>query len=145
MNPVQDHVMELLRNYRSYRFAVSQGIHPYREDDRVGMPRVGGFASLEPSICAGDTRLTELDYKKYKRAVWLISAAVEDVLDDDSQRVIKLRYMERNALTIDEIAERLHTSRTRVYRLHDKSIASLCFALRFVDAPEIMNLDHIFA
>lgn len=145
MKSLQDHVMELLRNYRSYRFAVSQGIHSYREEDRVGMPRTSSFASFEPRLTDGNTELVEKDYRKYMRAVRLISAAVEDVLDDDCQRVIKLRYMERNTLTLDEIAERLHTSRSRIYRLHDKSIDLLCFALRFIDAPEIINLDHVLA
>jgi hypothetical protein len=140
-----EHVMKLLKNYRSYRFAVNNGIAPYVEEDRVGMPRNGGYGSFEPTLFRGSIDLVTKDYRKYKRVVELIQSAVDDVLDDDSQRVIRFRYMDRNALTFEEISDRLNSSRARVYRLHDKAIFHLSVALRFVDAPAIHNLDAVLA
>ncbi|MEO3947644.1 sigma factor-like helix-turn-helix DNA-binding protein [Gorillibacterium sp. CAU 1737] len=136
----REKVIELLKNYRSYRYAVMNGIEPYEgETCFVGSeygPRV-------PRLYRGTTIQTEQDYRAYKRIVQTIDGAVEDVLDDDERDVIRYKYLERNSLNLDKIAERLLIGERTVQRAHKQALKKLTMSLRFVDAPEIINLDEM--
>jgi hypothetical protein len=142
----RDTVTQLLKNYRSYRYAVNNGIAPFVEDDLLGMPRSLSYGSRLPTSLSGrgTTHASQADYHQYKRIVQLIDGAVSDVLSDDEQKVIRLKYMERNPLTLAEIGHTYSMCDRKVTYLHKRSLRSLSLALAFVDVPDIINLDkHI--
>ncbi|MGX4584040.1 sigma factor-like helix-turn-helix DNA-binding protein [Paenibacillus chitinolyticus] len=141
----QNKVTELLKNYRSYRYAISNGVASHQSDDTTGMPLGGGYGSRPPAGFGGrGTILSSLmDYQRYKLAVTLIDGAVRDVLDDEERNVIELKYMERNTLTLALIAERKGPSEKTVRNIHKRALNKLTVALRFVDTPEIINLDEV--
>ncbi|MCI3922441.1 hypothetical protein MO973_19600 [Paenibacillus sp. TRM 82003] len=136
-------VTELLKNYRSYRYAVSNGIAPHVEDETTGGG--GGYGPRIPTLYRGSWDASTDDYRRYSRAVRLISGAVEDVLNDEEQSIVRYKYMERNTLTLSQIADKMNMSERRVLYLHKKALKSLSYALMFIDAPEIINLDKILA
>lgn len=136
-----DKVTEMLRNYRSYKYAVSNGISPFVEDDTLGMPMAFDYGPRIPRLTRGNTLASETDYKAYCRAVRAIDGAVSDVLDDEEQTVIRKKYMDRNTLTLYQIADNVHTTERRVLYVHKKALKKLAMALIFVEIPEIVNLD----
>lgn len=140
----RDKVTELLKNYRSYKYAVSNGIAPHQEEDILGMPMSFDYGSRPPSGIYGRGSLqgSTNDYRAYKRVVEAIDGAVNDVLGDDEQKVIRYKYMERNTLTLSQIAEgKLYCHERRAIYLHKKALKALALALMFVELPEIINLD----
>ncbi len=141
----RDKVVELLKNYRSYRYAVSNGIAPHVAEDNTGMPMGGGYGPRIPTLTRGTWDESTDDYRRYSRVVRLVSGAVEDVLNDEEQKVIQYKYMERNTLTLSQIADKMNMSERRVLYLHKKALKSLTNALMFIDAPEIINLDKVLA
>lgn len=136
---MNEKVTRMLKNYRSYRYAVSNGIAPYEEGE-LGIG-CGGYGSRIPRLSRGTTYPSEMDYRAYKRVVQAIDGAVADVLNDDMQMVIRYKYMERNTLNLMQIAEKIHCHERRVKYLHKKALNKLEHALVFVDEPEIINLD----
>lgn len=143
----RDKITELLKNYRSYKYAVSNGIAPFVEDDTAGMPMTLDYGSRPPRGLAGrgSTQGSLMDYRQYKRVVQAIDGAVSDVLGDEEQKVIRYKYMERNTLTLAQIADSYNMSERRALYLHKKALKALTLALVFVEVPEIVNLDqHLF-
>lgn len=141
----RDKVVELLKNYRSYKYAVSNGIAPFVEEDTTGMPINSSYGPRVPTLHRGSWEASTEDFRRYSRVVRLVSGAVEEVLNDEEQKIIKMKYMERNTLTLAQIADRMNMSERRVLYLHKKALKSLSQALMFVDAPEIINLDKVLA
>jgi len=141
----REKVIQLLKNYRSYQYAVSNGIAPYVEDDPVDVRLLVQFGPRTPKLYRGSWKPSIDDYKRYSRAVELIRGAVEDVLSDEEQKVIRLKYLERNTLRISEIADELQMSERRVIYLHAKALDRLAKALVFVEPPAIINLDKVLA
>lgn len=142
---MSERVTRMLKNYRSYKYAVSNGIAPFQDEDVIGMPRTPGYGSRPPTPLwgRGSIQASLNDYRAYKRVVQAIEGAVADVLDDDEQNVIRHKYMERNTLTLGQVADRYHMSERQVKYLHKKALKKLTVALAFVDEPEIINLDNV--
>jgi|GEM_PF-2466620 len=139
----QDKLIESLENYRSYKFAIKNGVAPYDPYDRTGMPFASEYGSRAPRLSGGSTLQSELDLQRYTRIVHAIDGAVAEVLDDDQATVIKRKYLDRNKRTLDQIARERGCDPSSVSRWHRKALKQLAIALEFVDAPEIINLDHM--
>lgn len=141
----RDKVTELLKNYRSYRYAVSNGIAPHEPNDTLGMPMGLDYGPRAPRAFGerGNTIQSAMDYRIYSRAVKMLEGAVEDVLDDDEREIIRLKYIERNTLTLENIADRRHMHKNTATTIHKRALKKLTKALIFVEVPEIHNLDHI--
>lgn len=140
-----DKVQEILKNYRSYRYAASNGIAGWNPYDSTGMPMGGSFGSRVPTLSTGLTVYSEMDLVRYGRMITLIDGAVNDVLDDDEAMVIKRKYMDRNKKTLDEIAYAMNRTRQTISNRHKSALNKLNEALKFfiMDAPEIINLDTV--
>lgn len=137
-------VTEMLKKYRSYKFAVSNGIAPYNPYDDIGMPRGGGYGSRIPSLGgSGSTWQSEQDFLHYSRAVAAIEGAVADVLDDDQATVIRRKYMDRNKRTLAQIAAERKVDPSTVTRWHKEALKHLADALVFVEVPDILILDDV--
>jgi hypothetical protein len=142
-NMNQDKIVEMLKNYRSYKFAVSNGIAGYDPCDNTGMPRGGGYSSREPRLGGGSTFQSELDYRLYKGIVTSIEGAVSEVLDDDQATVIRRKYLDRNKRTLAQIAAERNVDPTTVTRWHKIALKQLSVALALVEPAEIINLDDV--
>ncbi|UVI31203.1 sigma factor-like helix-turn-helix DNA-binding protein [Paenibacillus spongiae] len=127
-----DQVTELLKNYRSYRYAAKN----------CGEPE----GRLPVLYSERRRNLNGWDQDRYHRIVNMITGAVEDVLSDDQRTVISRKYLDRNTLTLSEIADILHKDRTTVSRWHTEAIRRLTIALQplSADEREINNVDHMF-
>lgn len=141
----RNRIVELLKNYRSYKYAVSNGISPHVAEDNTGMPFNSSYGPRVPILRRGSWDGSTDDFRRYSCIVRMIEGAVNDVLSDDEQKVIRYKYMERNTLRLCEIADRIHVNERRAIYLHKKALKSLGQALMFVDVPEIINLDKILA
>jgi hypothetical protein len=138
----RDKVTELLKNYRSYKFAISNGIAPHDDQAELGISIHSGFGSRVPRLGGrGTWDASFLDFKKYTYVVRMIEGALTEVLDDDMQTVIKYKYLERNTLTLSQIADKMHCHEQTAKHLHKKALKELSKALMFVQVPEIINLD----
>ena len=139
----QDRVVELLKNYRSYKFAVNNGIAAHDPYDNTGMPRGGGYGSREPRLGGGSTLQSEMDYRMYKGIVTAIEGAVSEVLDDDQATVIRRKYLDRNKRTLAQIAAERCVDASTVTRWHKMALKQLTVALALVEVAEIINLDDV--
>lgn len=141
----RDKVTELLKNYRSYKYAVSNGVAPHQSEDTVGMPMGGSYGSRPPRGFEGRGSVLEslMDYQRYKRAVLMVDGAVSEVLDDDERSIVELKYMNRNTLTLSQIGDYKAMSERSVRYVHKRALKKLSMALRFVDVPAILNLDEV--
>jgi len=142
-------VTELLKNFRSYKFAVlnlkTEGEHEYflaHLENNTRMSPV--YADRKPKFISKYN--TSYDFARYTRIVEMIESAVEFVLNDDQQTIIKRKYLNRNTINLTEIADELHKDRTTVGRWHKEAINSLAKALLPIsrDYAEITNVDHMF-
>jgi hypothetical protein len=140
----RDKVTELLKNYRSYKYAVSNGIAPHEPNDTLGMPMGLDYGPRAPRAFGerGNTIQSTLDYKQYTRVVRAVDGAVNDVLGDEEQIIVRNKYLERNTMTLCQIAGRFNMSERRALYLHKKALKAMALALTFVDVPEIINLDQ---
>lgn len=139
----QDKVVELLKNYRSYKFAISNGIAGYNPYDDTGMPRGGGYGSREPRLGGGSTFQSQMDYQSYCAIVRTIDGVVAEVLDDDQSAVIRRKYLDRNKRTLGQIATEKHVDPSTVTRWHKMALKQLAVALMFIEVAEIINLDDV--
>ncbi|GCL71781.1 hypothetical protein PN4B1_16860 [Paenibacillus naphthalenovorans] len=131
----RDKVTELLKDYRSYRFAVNNWT-TYDGPD-WGSKRI---ATGRGDLIIG---LNEWDYRRYMQIVSSIEGAVAEVLDDDERAVIEMKYMNRNTLTLSQIGDFKAMSERSVKYVHKRALKKLTMALRFVEVPEIHNLDNV--
>lgn len=138
-------VVELLKNYRSYKYAVNNGIAAYQEEDNTGMPFNNSYGPRAPMLFRGSLDASTDDYRRYSRAVKMVEGAVDEVLDDNEQDIIRLKYMNRNTLTLEVISRRKGISEKTVRTTHKRAINKLNMALRFIETPEIINLDVVIS
>lgn len=139
----QDRVVELLKNYRSYKFAVSNGIAGFNPYDDTGMPRGGGYGSREPRLGGGSTFDSEQDYRVYTQVVRLVDAAVMELLDDHERSVVESKYLSRRRQTLEQIAEGMNKDVRTIRRWHKAALKELTRAFALIDIPEIINLDEV--
>jgi DNA-directed RNA polymerase specialized sigma subunit len=126
-------VTELLKNFRSYEYAANN----CQRDESIILPRV--YSERRKNNRCWD------EYR-YNRIVNMVNGAVNEVLSDDHRTVIMRKYLERNTLTLNEIAAVLHKDRTTISRWHTEAIKRLTIALQPLsdDEREINNFDHMF-
>lgn len=138
-------VEELLKNYLSYRHAVtvyerhkpmpSAGIANYS-----GMPSGSGsperfFAIVGKPADMGYTSDEDYqDYAEYKTAVVEIEGALE-TLTEEQLSVVKLKWMQD--VSLKQIAVRKHCHEVTIKKMHRIAINKLTKALRFTDVPDI--------
>lgn len=129
-------VTELLKNYKSYKFAV-------RNYEQAGWAAIGSVGDREFSGAAYGSRAPKkfgpsfqdsLDYQSYKSIVDIIEGAL-DTLDVESQEIIRLKWFE--GYTLQVIANRHNYSIDTVKRKHKKALNNLVICFTFVQAPEI--------
>lgn len=139
----REELMEMLLNYRSYRYAVAQGIAPYQQDDTAGMPMGGSYGSRAPRGFEGRGSLlaSVIDYNEYKSAIQTLEGAIKEVLDDTEQFVIEHYYLERNKLTFERMSDRKGISEKTLRTAHKTALKRLLKAMQFVTVPQIENLD----
>lgn len=138
-------ITELLKNYRSYKYAVQNGIAPH-DEELPGMPFSSTFGSRIPRLYGrGSWEKSIMDYRLYSYVVSMIDGAVRDVLTDDERKVIELKYLDRNPITLEKIADRIGCSERTIRRYHKNALKKLTLALGFIEVPEIINLDSVLA
>lgn len=127
-------VTELLKKYRSYQYAV-KNCGPV--EGGVFLPKVYSERMV------GDKNVW--DRARYNRIVTLITGAVNEVLSDDQQTVIKRKYLDRNPMALYEIANALHKDKSTVSRWHAEALEQLAIALHPLseEEMEIHNLDYM--
>lgn len=134
----KDRVTELLKDFRSYEYAERMcGLSSNHGD------LVPNTANLSTNRLI---RHSSLDGLRYARIVSMVKGAVSEVLSDDQQMVIRKKYLDRNTLTLHEIATKMHKDPSTISRLHTESIRKLSIALEPLseDEMEITNFDHMF-
>jgi RNA polymerase sigma factor (sigma-70 family) len=139
----RDKVTELLKNYRSYQYAIRMyettgwaaiGGTGYSE---LGMPRNSSFGPRAPVKFTCDSLADRLDYQQYKRAVEAVDGALK-TLNDDEESVIRHKWMDD--MTLAQIARRKNYSERTVKRMHKMALTKLAICLRFFDVPEIEQI-----
>lgn len=140
-----DKLQELLKNYRSYKYAVSNGIAPYQSDDTVGMPMGGSYGSRPPEGLNGRGTILDslMDYNDYAAAIDALEGAVEFVLSDMEQAVIRMKWMDRNTYTLKQIGAIKGMCEKTTGTVHKKALSRLVKAMPQIHVPEIHNLDGI--
>lgn len=139
-----DKVIKLLKKHRSYKFAVNNGVAPFVEEE-AGMPFSSNYGSRPPRLpgMRGTIDSSLEDFRMYSRIVRQVESALNEVLDDQERDVIRMKYLERNKLTLERIAERNHMHKNTVTAIHKRALDNLSTALMFVDVPEIIDLDNV--
>lgn len=128
-----DEVAQLLKDFRSYEYAaINCGS---TVDERL------------PLVISERMRSSgRWDKDRYNRIVGIVKGAVDYCLDDDQRTVIMRKYLDRNTLTLNQIAAILHKDRSTVGRYHTEALNKLTKALVTLNADEyeITNFDHRF-
>ena len=136
----QDGVAELLKRYKSYKFAV-------RNYENAGWAAIGnnvdrdgfgggGFGSRAPKKY-GTSFNDHMDYQEYKRIVNTIEMAL-DTLTDDEREVIRLKWFEDITLKTISYRKGEGYSLPTVNRIHRKALDKIAICFRFEDSiPEI--------
>lgn len=139
----KEQLVETLKNYRSMKYAIRNGVAPYQADDTRGMPMGGGYGSRPPAGIngRGSTLQSIMDLNRYTRVVEAIDGAVVDVLSDNQRTVIYRKYLDRNTTTLFEISKQLDKDESTIRRWHKEALNQLETCLKFVDFEEIINLD----
>lgn len=144
----RDNVTELLKNYRSYKYAVNQyerhrpragaGIANYE-----GMPSGSGaqelfFAPNSRMADMGHTSFQDrLDYNAYAEVIKDIDGGL-DTLTDEENSVVRLKWME--GLSLRQIADRKQYSVETVKRNHKRALEKLDICFRFIKMPQIEEI-----
>lgn len=139
----KDQVIQALKDYRSYKYAISNGIAAYVEDDMAGMPMGGSYGSRAPSLSRGTFISSTTDYLKYKRFIAVLEGAINDVLSDNERMVIMRKYIDRNSTTLYQISLDKDKEEKTIGRWHKSALDKISKALQFVEVPEIINLDKV--
>ncbi len=130
-------VTELLKNYRSYKYAVNNC----------------GRIDFEPGYTVQTVYNQRFkrnpdawDKDRYNRIVTMIEGAVNDVLSDDQRTIINRKYLDRNTMTLKQIAAITGCDASTVSRWHTEAVRRLAIALEPLteDEREITNIDHMF-
>lgn len=130
----RDKLTEMLRDYRSYKFAIMNWATHDGPD--WGNKRI---ATPNGDLIIG---LNQWDYRRYTRIVGSIDGAVNEVLDDNQRMVIKRKYLDQNRVSLFEIAKQLDRDESTIRRWHREALKQLSKALVFLNHEiEIENLD----
>jgi len=132
----RDKIVELLTDYRSYKFAVSN-CESNPDELQYGV-RVQPYLNSNRVIT-----INELDYLRYSRIIMTLEEATKEVLSDEEREVIRYKYLERNPLTLKIISKRMGMHENTATHIHRRALKKLAKALMFVEIPEIHNLDHV--
>ncbi len=140
----RDKVTELLKHYRSYKYAIqnfeaprSVGVATSVYDD---MPRSGGYGSRPPSHNDGITLQDAVDYQQYKRTVQAIESAL-NALTDTEREVIEYKYMKGWTLRMIELYRPFGTNSTKA--IHKRALTKLSICWRFVEIPTIVVFNDV--
>ncbi|MHA7967704.1 sigma-70 RNA polymerase sigma factor region 4 domain-containing protein [Paenibacillus sp. CAU 1782] len=127
-----DDVIELLKDFRSYEFAAFN----------CGRLRV----TLPNRLLDPQRDPDGWDQNRYNRIVRFVRSAVDEVLSDDQRTIIMRKYLDRNTLTLNEIASVIHKDKSTVTRWHKEAIRRLVVALQPLghEELEITTFDHMF-
>lgn len=139
----QDKIAEILKNYRSYRYAYSNGIAAWSPYDNTGMPFSGGYGSRAPTMGTGTLLPSIMDRQRYGRVVQAVDGAVNEVLNDDQRIVIQRKYLDRNKQTLLQISNELRCDPSTTTRWHKEALKQLSIALEFLEVADIINLDTV--
>lgn len=136
----RDKVTQLLKNYKSYKYAVKCYEVDYLPVPSIAsysdMPRSAGF---ESSVPRGNNSLSlndHQDYHEYKTAVVAIEGAM-NTLSDIERLVIKKKWMDGYTLRI--IEDRHHLGIDYAKKIHRKALENLAICLTFTEVPKIHN------
>jgi hypothetical protein len=147
----QEDIKEMLQNYRSYKFGVLQferhkpmasaGIANY---DPMPGPRGASLLFFDQQAKMADmghTSLADLiSYQKDKEAVEVVEGALY-TLTEDERSVIILKWMD--GITLKQIEQRKPMCLSTIKMHHRRGWAKMYNSLRFVEIPEIHNLDKV--
>lgn len=150
----RDGVTKLLKDYRSYRRAM-QNYERFRPTPAAavanysGMPGGSGAPTLffAPQGRMADIYRLDLvdqfDYDMYTAIVVVIDTTVDDVLSDNERHVIKRRWMDRNPLTLFEIAAQKGINEKTVRRWHKEALRKLTLALAPLPENRIPKIEEM--
>jgi len=149
----KDQITEALKNYRSYRYAVSQYERhkPYPNAGIANYSGMSGGSGATELFFAPNGRMADmghltledvLDYEMYKSAISDIDGAL-DILTDDERKVIRKKWME--GMSLNEIADNDIHSHVTIKRTHKRALNKLekCFRFTPFIAPEIETINHV--
>lgn len=128
-----DETVELLKRFRSYEYvAMNCGT-----TDGERMPMVISERMKYPNTW---------DRSRYNRIVNIVRGAVEHILSEEQALIIKRKYLDKNKLTLDQIAAVIKCDPSTVSRWHKTAINELTGALSVLDVgeAEITPFDHFF-
>lgn len=126
-------VSDILTNFRSYRYAAKVGESEGLLD---GAPTLFNDRKHSPN---------RWDATRYNRIVNTVNGAVDEVLTDEQRSVIMKRYLDRNPLTLGQIADVMHCTRKTIERRHKTALKTLSIALEPLSKEtEITPFPHIF-
>lgn len=128
-----ERVSEILSNFRSFRYAAKVG-------------EMEGYLDGSPTLYSERLRSpNRWDASRYNRLVNAVKGAVDEVLTDEQRTVISRRYLDRNPLTLGQIADALNRDRSAVSRLHKGALKKLGIALQPLEKEsEITPFEHMF-
>lgn len=123
---------EILRNFRSYRYAAKMG--------QEFLDGSGPMYSERREV------INRWDATRYSRIIHALSAAIKDTLTDEQAFIIEQHYLEKNPRTLVSISDELGLTRKTVSRKHRQALAKLGHALDMMaeSDPEITPFEHIF-
>ena len=126
-------VIELLKNYRSYQYAANN----CGSTDDIMLPVMISDRRRNPNMW---------DQTRYNRIVNMIDGAVNHVLSDDQRKIISRKYLDRNTMSLKQIAAITGCDPSTVSRWHTEAIRRLSIALQPLseEEQEIQNFDHRF-
>lgn len=134
----QDQVAELLKDYRCYKFALQNVKMEYNNIVQNNyVPIVFSERSSNPDLW---------DYTRYTKVLGLLDIAINEVLSDNHRTVIMRKYIDRNPMNLNEIAEIIKCDRTTVGRWHKEALRKLAIAVGPMtsDEMEFTSFNHMF-
>jgi RNA polymerase sigma factor (sigma-70 family) len=144
----KDQITEALKNYRSYRYAVSQyerhrphpsaGSAAYEETFSGSGAPERFFAPNGKMADMGCTTFQDrLDYQAYRTFIDEVDGAM-DTLSEDERSILRLKWMD--GMNLGDIAERKGCHRDTIASTHKRAINKLAVCFRFLEVPQ---LEHI--
>lgn len=133
----KDRVIEILNNMRSYEYAIKSSEGHYS----------GPMMPLRLDELNRNRMPADMwDHERYSHIVNVTRGAINEVLSDDQRTVIMNKYMDRNKMTLKQIAERLNRDRGTISLWHTEALKLMVTALKPLDVYflDINNLDEFF-
>lgn len=144
----KEQIQEILKNYRSYRYAVKQyerhKPHPSASIANYdAMPSGSGapelfFALIGKMADMGNPSYQDwIDYNAYKEFIDEIDGAM-DTLSEEEQSVLRLKWME--GVELRKIAERKGCSANTITATHKRALNKMAVCFRFLEVPQIESV-----